>query len=141
MKKQECDVQQVFSVTEDIARECYYVMSEYVGNAGVFYEGLPTDVEKRGDVLFVNMDEFGINGFIKGQMFDSGAQIEHLYVTKNKHGCGIGSALMQGFLSKAKKIGIATVRVRARMLPQALNFYEKHGFVRNGYGCCMTKEL
>ncbi len=134
-------VRQVSKVTENIARECYYIMSEYVGNAGVFYDSMPADVEKRGHVLFVSDGKNEIKGFIKGNVVGADANIELLYVTRNALSTGVGAELMNAFIKHARAKGAKNVRVSSRMLPNVLNFYQKHGFVRSAMTHYMTKSL
>lgn len=56
-----------------------------------------------------------------------------LAVERNQHRTGIGSEMMSAALRGMEDRGLQDVTVDALVTPQAIGFYEKHGFARLSY--------
>lgn len=60
-------------------------------------------------------------------------KIHALAVERDRHRSGIGSEMMSAALRGMEDRGLQDVTVDALVTPQAIGFYEKHGFARLSY--------
>jgi ribosomal protein S18 acetylase RimI-like enzyme len=69
-------------------------------------------------------------GFYALILNDEKVQLEHLWISPESIGGGIGKKLMADAIEKAKSFGAATIEIESE--PNAFGFYQKQGAVKIG---------
>ena len=98
-----------------------------------------------GNKYWVAIDEAGklVGGVGIGKLegIEDVCELQKMYCLPEARGTGVSHSLMEIALEYGSiYYGRCYLETLDNMIA-AQKFYEKHGFVRNGYGCCMTKEL
>ena len=114
----------------NLATDCYYIASEFVGDAHGFIESIPYDVNVLGRPMFVAEKSGGfVVGFIMGRVQNAtDAEITSLYVTARAHRTGIASRLLGEMEQYFGARGIRQINVISR--PKAIPFYQACNYAR-----------
>ncbi len=89
---------------------------------------LPLSQVVRGEVSVAESVD-GIAGFAVVVIDGDAAEIDGLFVEPHLWRRGVGSALIEAATHEARRAGLSLTVVAA---PEALEFYEKHGFTAEG---------
>ena len=134
-------IEHVTNADYDLALDCYYIASRYVGDAeGILYSIEP-HVNVHGRPLFVSRKNGYINGFLRGQIMADGQtlRIQDLYVDGRARKCGVGKKLMAAQMEYATARGVQKIVVQSSAT--AIKFYERCGFTKIAANNTMTKSL
>lgn len=118
---------------EDI-QDLSLVYSEAYRNA---YQGIIPD-EYLNQVIPEVREEYFYTALTQGEervaiAFIDNGKITAIYLLQNYRGIGLGKTLLQWGIEKLKAFGCTTVAIWVlRENPNAIRFYEKQGFVRDG---------
>lgn len=92
------------------------------------------DIKKNGQKLFNTFHNSPIhfvaeeNGKIIGIVRGSPEKLSHLFIKGSHQKTGVGSALLKKFELSARKKGAKRIKINSS--PNAVNFYQKHGYKR-----------
>ncbi|MDE5615941.1 MAG: GNAT family N-acetyltransferase [Alphaproteobacteria bacterium] len=138
-------IQQLFDLNHKICLDCYYIVSEFMGDAEGFYYSAMDAMRRPDTVMFVATNNYGIQGFVMGRAVcienSRIGKLEHLYVTRRAQRSGLGGRLLTEYTNWAIAQQLSRLQLLSRVTRQAFAFYEKHGFVRVGLGNAMQKTL
>ena len=134
-------IDQVYSVDNNLALDCYYIASEFMGDAGTMHDSIKHSVNNQRHPMFVATKPNGyVCGFIVGRPATGGhaAEITSLYVTANMHRHGIGGQLLGRMENWLRSNGAQVVNLTAR--PWAVPFYLAQGYARRRVGACYLQK-
>lgn len=136
-------IRQIDFVSEDMGLECYYIASQFVGDAECLFYSLQYNVNVLGHQMFVCVNKGFIQGFIKGEILKptTRARIDELYVDRRCHGRGIGTSLLNAYCNYAADCGVREVVLWSRPTVAAKAFYNARGFRLVGASRLMQKTL
>lgn len=128
-------------VSRAVAMDCFYIASQYVGDAYALPQILMRDVDNLSHPLFVAQTDGYVHGFLRGRLCDDGTalRIHDLYVDLAARRHGLGRRLVNKACDYARAQGARTMRVQSR--PVAIKFYEKQGFYKIAANNMMEKTL
>ena len=124
------DIIYVTHADKDMATDCYYIASTYVGDAdGLLYSIVP-HVNSLHQPFFIAQSRGFIRGFLRAKVDSIGTNIviQDLYIDNRFRRMGLGTKLMNAQINYAIANGARTLTLQAR--PLSVPFYEKMGFVR-----------
>jgi GNAT superfamily N-acetyltransferase len=100
---------------------------EYVAS---YFDELISEVSSRGLFYLVEFDEVIIGMGALDQMGEKAGSIKRMYIRPAYRGKGIGKALLQQLLQKAKEFGYHSIYLDSgRFMTTAHNLYRSFGFV------------
>ena len=135
-------IRQVYNLTDSMMRDCYYIVSYFMGNASDFYYSVQNKVNSGKSVMFVHEVNGVIKGFLIGAMQGKKvAVINNLYVNADAQRQGIGAALLKAYENYNYVRGVKSFSLMSRPTKQALDFYQKQGYARLGQSNKMIKSL
>ncbi|MDE6477835.1 MAG: GNAT family N-acetyltransferase [Alphaproteobacteria bacterium] len=129
-------IEQVFHINDSLLLDCYYIVSEFMGDAENFYYSVQHEVNHSKHPMFVCRQNENVLGFVKGRLGVVGwdapnvraAHVDHLYISGRYQRMGIGARLLDAYADYARSNGVNQMMLQSRMTKQALGFYQKHGF-------------
>ena len=137
-------IRRVMCMDRDMLRTCYGIVNMFM-DAGSMSEwfALKFRVDSGGSVMFVDEKTNGaVRGFLIG---DAGGlrcvTLYDLFVNKEYHRMGVGSALLQAYEKYARECSVEKIRLQSRPTKQALAFYARHGFQKICWDNSMQKFL
>ena len=87
----------------------------------------------RGCILLANEDEHYIGAVGLRELEPGVAEMKRMFVLHEYQGKGVGKALTESFVAKAKELGYRSIKLDSiRSLGNALKLYRKFGFVEIG---------
>jgi ribosomal-protein-alanine N-acetyltransferase len=91
-------------------------------------------LDQRGELGWVVENDGGVTGFLVARAIANEAEVLNLCIDPAKRRIGNATALLHVALTQLPRLGakVLFLEVRETNLP-AISFYEKHGFVRDGY--------
>jgi ribosomal-protein-alanine N-acetyltransferase len=91
-------------------------------------------LDQRGELGWVVENDGGVTGFLVARAITDEAEVLNLCIDPAKRRIGNATALVRVALSELQRLGVRILflEVRETNLP-AISFYEKHGFVTDGY--------
>lgn len=128
------EVSQVTNLTESMMVDCYHIAAALrPNNADDIYYTLQNDVNNRGHVMFVAMENMNLRGFISGHLISNHGyvgetKIDWLFVDSKHQRRGIASALMRAYMEYCRERGVSRLMVQRAPTVTAKQFYTKHGF-------------
>ncbi len=132
----EIHIEQVFNINDSLLLDCFYIVSEFMGDAENFYYSVQHEVNNSKHPMFVCMSGVNVLGFIKGRLMLMGggvadnkmARVDHLYISRRYRRMGVGARLLDAYTDYVRRNGANQITLQTRLTPQAKNFYQKHGF-------------
>ena len=131
----EIRIEQVFNINDSLLLDCFYIVSEFMGDAENFYYSVQHEVNNSKHPMFVCTSGANVLGFVKGRLMfmggvadDKMARVDHLYISRRYQHMGVGSRLLVSYTHYERRTGANQITIKTRMTPQAKNFYQKHGF-------------
>lgn len=134
-------MERVYNLDEELCRDCYYIVSESMGDAENFYYSVQYAVNNQKHIMFVNRHNDFVRGFIVGKIWNGTAKIDHLYVSRKYQRMGVGAALLNQYIDYAKSKNADRVVLQSRCTVQALNFYKNNGFAQISGAYMLQKTL
>lgn len=126
-------IRYVANVDADLARDCCFIASQFVGNNPGLVHSLKYDVNVLRYPMFVAERANGRTvGFVMGKHWPKrhDAEITALYVTGRMHRVGIGTELLTRMENYMRGVGVRSISLVSR--PMAEPFYKARGYVRDG---------
>lgn len=121
-------IERIYNLDADLCLDCYYIVSEFMGDAENFYYSAQYAINNQKHIMFINRQNSLVRGFIVGKIEGETAKIDHLYVTRKYQKSGIGGALLKQYINHVKSQNVNRVTLQSRCTVQALNFYKRNGF-------------
>lgn len=135
-------IRQVVAVPKEIALDCFYIMNQFVDVNEMVLANICDGVSKGQTLMFIDEKPNGfITGFLTGRVDNGVGYVQNLYVDKKYHRCGIGGALLNAYQNYCVVNGMQQITLNTRSTRQAINFYEKNGFVQMAANKLMQKTL
>ncbi len=135
-------IRQVVAVPKEIALDCFYIMNQFVDVNEMVLANICDGVSKGQTLMFIDEKPNGfITGFLTGRVDNGVGYVQNLYVDKKYHRCGIGGALLNAYQNYCVVNGMQRITLNTRSTRQAINFYEKNGFVQMTANKLMQKTL
>ena len=136
-------ISQVSYLGCDTARKCRDITVEFgYENTMVDWAGVKCMVESGMYTMFVEQQPNGlVRGFLVGKIRSNFAEVQALFVNKDFHRSGIGTALLNAYEEYCVNAGANKIRLVPRQTKQARAFYEKCGYVASDLGYCLQKTL
>ncbi len=135
-------IMRVFKVPDFLLKDCFYIVNQTrPDEAENLYHRLQIDVENRRHIMFCcNEDNFQF-GFIKGSIDKNyrRGKIDYLFVDKKYQRNGVGGALLEAYEKHCVVNNVLEIFLYAVPTSQALNFYNKNGYVVNNDNYLMVK--
>lgn len=136
-------IRRILCLDVKLAHACCDIIKPFgFANTLVDWLNIKYQIESGRAVMFVDELSCGsLNGFLVGDVGPSQAQIDALFVDKNFHRCGVGTALLNAYQDYVVKSGGTMISLMSRNTVQAFDFYKKAGFTRLGQSNKMQKML
>lgn len=108
-----------------IAEECFSLPWSY----NAFVE----EVDNKQAVTLIAIEDMEIVGFINARFLLGEGNINNIAVTKRARQKGVGRALLETLLLRAREEGVLELMLEVRVSNEAaIEFYQKQGFIKNG---------
>ncbi|MBQ8294402.1 MAG: GNAT family N-acetyltransferase [Alphaproteobacteria bacterium] len=136
-------IRRVFKLERGLLWDCYYIVNTFMdAGSGGEWVTLKYLVDSGQSVMFVDERANGfVNGFLIGNVKSDCATVDNLFVDKKAHRGGIGSALLKAYEDYCIGVGARQIKLKSRPTKQALEFYQKHGYVKLNWEYQMQKSL
>lgn len=134
-------IMRVSVLSDEMLCDCYDIVTFFMGKRNYFDFYVQDKINSGRGLMFVDVQDNKLNGFVIGRLRGAVAYIDDLYVVNDLHRSGIGTGLLNAYQDYAVKTGAKQLVLMSRNTDQALNFYKKTGFVRLGFSNKMQKTL
>ena len=136
-------IKRVLCLDTKLAHACCDITNPFgFANTLVDWLNIKYQIESGRAVMFVDELSCGLlNGFLVGDVGSSQAQIDALFVDKNFHRCGVGTALLNAYEEYVHSCGAVEIKLIPRWTDSVRKFYAKCGYKRIGPGWCLQKSL
>jgi ribosomal-protein-alanine N-acetyltransferase len=95
-------------------------------------QGYLDELERPDSIGFGAVIDDELSGFIVGRAVSEEAEVNNIGVSPSYRCHGVGSALLDAFLTTCKNRGVNTVWLEVRVSNQtAIDFYERHDFAKS----------
>ncbi len=137
-------IRRIVTLDRDMVRACYSIVNTFMDASPMSeWFALKFMVDSGKSVMLVDEK---INGFVRGFLVgDAGMakcmNVDSLFVEKECHRMGVGSALLQAYEEYARECGAEKIKLQSRPTKQALAFYARHGFQKICWDSSMQKNL
>lgn len=136
-------IKRVLCLDTKLAHACCDITNPFgFANNLVDWLAVKYQIESGSAVMFVDEQSSGaLNGFLVGDVGPSQAQIDALFVDKNFHRCGVGTALLNAYEDYMHSCGVGEIKLVPRWTDSVRKFYAKCGYKRIGMDWYLQKSL
>ncbi len=128
-------------LSDDMLLDCYNIVSYFMGKINHFDFWIQDKVNSGRGVMFADIQDNRLNGFVIGRVCGTSAYVDDLFVLSELHRSGVGTALLNAYQDYVVKSGGTMISLMSRNTVQAFDFYKKAGFTRLGQSNKMQKML
>lgn len=136
-------IRRVFSIDRNTMMDCFYIVNQFMdAHNAISWECLQRRVQFEQAIMFVAEKENGyLKGFLVGSVKQNVALIDNLFIDRQFQRSGVGTALMIAYENFVRRYGAKQIVLQSRPTKQAVDFYQKNGFVKINLEYYMQKSL
>ena len=136
-------IKRVLCLDTKLAHACCDITNPFgFANNLVDWLGIKYQIESGSAVMFVDEQSDGsLKGFLVGDVGPDTAQIDALFVDKNFHRRGVGTALLNAYEDYMHSCGVGKIKLVPRWGNQGRKFYAKCGYKRIELDWYLQKSL